>query len=36
MVEEPLYRLAVNIGRGDYPSMNIVWTVVVCDPDDLM
>ncbi len=36
MVEEPLCCLVVSIGLGDYPSRSNVWTVVVCDPDDLM
>jgi hypothetical protein len=36
MVEKPLCRLMVSIGRGDYPSMNNILTVIVYDPDDLM
>jgi hypothetical protein len=35
-VEEPLCCLVVSIGKGDYSSMNNVWTIVVYDLDDLM
>jgi hypothetical protein len=35
VVVEPLCRLVVSIGRGDCPSMNSVWTAVVCDLADL-
>ncbi len=36
MVDEPLCCLVVSIGRGDCLSVSSVWTVVVCNPDDLL
>ncbi len=35
-MEEPLCHLVVSIRQNDYPSMSNAWTVVVCDPNDLM
>jgi len=33
---ESLYHLVVSIERGDCPSMNNVWTTIICDLADLM
>jgi len=36
VVEEPLYRLVINIERSNCPYMSSIWVVVVCDPNDLI